>query len=129
MKKILFAVAVVLGLGHFAALAHESTDHPEKFPLSQSQREAIQQNKSPLILVLTADGQLLAADENGKTLRRCTSGTTKGGPGVEPCRGLQKDFAVQSLTTFSIIHSKKNPECITMVNPGNGILQEYCSDE
>lgn len=121
-------IKIVLSAALVSTVAGCSQSVPEKFTLSLGQKEAIKQNKSPLILLLTADGHFLAADENGKTLKRCTFGT-QGSAGVEPCRGLQKDFAVLNLTTLSIIHSKTNPECLTMVNPGNGILQEYCSDD
>lgn len=122
-------IKIVLSAALVTAVAGCSQSVPEKFTFSPEQKKLIQEHKSPLILVLTADGNFLAAGENGKTLKRCTFGTTKGSPGVEPCRGLQKDFAVLGLTTLSIVYSKNNPECITMVNPGNGILQEYCSDE
>lgn len=118
-------VKIVLSAVLVTAVAGCSQSVPEKFTLSPGQKEAIKQNKSPLILLLTADGHFLAADENGKTLKRCTFGT-KGSAGVEPCRGLQTDFAVLSLTTLSIIHSKKNPECLTFTNPATGAAQEYC---
>lgn len=125
-------IIIVLSAGLVTAVAGCTQSFPEKFPLSQGQRELIKQNKSPLILVLTADGQFLAADENGKTLRRCKVGAvppkdaSKDDPMGEACQGLQAGYAVKSLTTLSVIHSKKNPECLTFTNPATGAAQEYC---
>ena len=98
---------------------------PERFPLSDAQKELIKQNKSPLVIVLTPEGHFLAADENGKTLGRCTVGP-KGSPDLKPCQGLQKDYAVQSLSSVMIIRSKKNPECYTFYDPALNIAQELC---
>ena len=106
--------------------------YSDKYTLSPGQMELIKQNKAPLILVLNADGQLVAADENGKTLRRCKVGAippkdaTKDNPLGEACQGLQKDYAVQSLTSLTLIRSKKNPECWTFYDAVLGFAQELC---
>ena len=62
---------------------------------------------------------------NGKTLKRCSVGP-KGSAGMEPCQGLQKDYAVQSLTSLTLIRSKKNPECWTFYDGAFGFAQELC---
>lgn len=99
---------------------------PQGVTWTEGQKKAMKDNNARAAVAVTESGRLLAVNANGEPLKRCTVGTAKGDRGVEPCQGLQNGYVVQGLATFSIIRSKKNPECLTFVNPVFGFAEEIC---
>jgi hypothetical protein len=96
------------------------------FPeLSDGQKRVIKENKARAAIALAEDGRLVAVDENGKALTRCTLEADGKGE-LKQCTGLQKGFAVKNLNTLSVIRSKKNPECAIIVDIVYGFAQEIC---
>lgn len=102
------------------------TPSPQGVTWTEGQKKAMKDNNARAAVAVTESGRLLVVNANGEPLKRCTVGTTKGDRDVEPCQGLQKDFVVEGLATFSIIRSKKNPECLTFINPVFGFAEEIC---
>ncbi len=109
-----------------AAAMTGCTPSPQGVSLSEGQKKVMKENNARAAIAVTDGGRLVVVNANGEPLKRCTVGSTKGDRGVEPCQGLQKDYAVQSLATFTIIRSKKNPECWTFIDPVYGFAEEIC---
>ena len=120
MSKIIVVLFVML-----AALTG-CTSPPQDVSLSEGQKKVMKENNARAAIVVTDSGRFVVVNENGEPLKRCTIGSTKGDRGIEPCQGLQNDYAVQSLATFTIIRSKKNPECWIFINPVYGFAEEIC---
>ena len=118
--------AIVVLFAMLAAAMTGCTPSPQGVSLSEGQKKVMKENNARAAVAVTESGRLVVVNANGEPLKRCTVGSTKGGRGVEPCQGLGKDYMVQSLTTFSIIRSKKNPECLIFVDTVFGFAEESC---
>ena len=105
-----------------AAAVAGCTPFPE---LSDGQKEAMKRSNARAAVAVTSDGRLAAVDKDGKPLTRCTLEADGKGE-LKQCTGLQKGYAVQGITTLSIIRSKKNPECLIFVDPVLGFADEIC---
>lgn len=121
-NNLLIALFVMLVL----AITGCSPSPQQGVSFSEGQKKAMKDNNARAAVAITESGRLVVVNTNGEPLKRCTIGSTKGDRSVEPCQGLQKDYLVQSVTTFSIIRSIKNPECITIVDPVFGFAEEIC---
>jgi len=117
-------IKVVLAAVLVAAMTGCAT-YTEHVSLSDGQKTAIKENKARAAVAVTYDGRLVAVDENGKSLRRCTIEPDGKGE-LKQCVGLQKGAAVQSVNSLTVIRSKINPECWTFYDGVYGFAQEFC---
>jgi len=96
------------------------------FPeLTDGQKGAIKESKARAAVAVTDDGRLVAVDQNGKALTRCTLEVDSEGE-TKQCKGLKTGFKVKGLATISVIRSKKNPECLIFVDGATGRGEEIC---
>ena len=117
---------IVVLFAMLAAAMTGCTPSPQGVSLSEGQKKVMKENNARAAVAVTESGRLVVVNANGEPLKRCTVGSTKGGRGVEPCQGLGKDYAVQSLATFTIIRSKMNPVCWIFIDPVYGFADEIC---
>jgi len=117
-------IKVVLAAVLVAAMTGCAT-YPEHVSLSDGQKNAIKENNARAAVAVTYDGRLVAVDENGKSLRRCTIEPDGKGE-LKQCVGLQKGATVQSVRNITLIKSKINPDCWTFINPVLGFAEEVC---
>lgn len=125
-KQLLtFGIITLLSLG-LTACAYLPGHGPDKIELSPVLRGSIAQFKTKAALLLDAEGRIVATDENGKTLERCS--VKRDDPrGLKQCKGLQKGATIENVNNITALKSHVNPDCLTLID-GGGFAHEYCWD-
>lgn len=119
------AVIALLSLG-LTACAYMPGHGPDKVELSPGLQRSVGQFKTKAALLLDEAGRIVATDENGKTLERC-SVKREDPRGLKQCRGLQKGATIEDVNNITAIKSHVNPDCLTWID-GLGIAHERCWD-
>lgn len=119
IKVVLPAVLVAALIG--------CTPSPQDVSLSEGQKRAMKENKAQAVVAMTEDGKLITLDKDGGTssLLRCSVGPEGKGE-LKQCPGLMKGATLQSIRSLTLIKSKYNPECWTIVDPTWGYAEEIC---
>lgn len=125
-KQLLnFGIIALLSLG-LTACAHLSDHGPGKVELSPGLRGSIAQYKTKAALLLDEKGRIIATDEDGKRLERC-SVKPDDPRDLKQCRGLQKGAIIENVNNITLIKSQINPDCLTEID-GLGHAHQYCWD-
>lgn len=127
MHKQLFKYGVIAVLSSgLTACAYLPNHGPDKVEPSQGLRGAMAQFKTKAALLLDEEGRIIATDENGKALERCST-KRDDSKGLKQCRGLQKGAIIEDVNNITAIKSRINPDCLSFID-GLGIAREYCWD-
>lgn len=125
-KQILkSAVIALLSLG-LTACAYLPGHGPDKVELSPGLQRSVGQFKTKAALILDEKGRIVATNENGKALERCSI-KREDPRGLKQCKGLQKGATIEDVNNITAIKSHLNPDCLTLID-GGGFAYEYCWD-
>lgn len=122
-KHTLPAVLVLLSLG-LAACERPPEKGPDKIPLNDGLKKTMGDLKVRTALLVNDEGQVIATDDQGKVLDRCSIKPVEKGD-LKQCRGLQKGAVVEDVNHVVMIRSKINPTCQTYIDM-YGRAHEYC---
>lgn len=122
-KRTLFAILILLSLG-LGACERPPEKGPDKIPLSDGLKKTLGEFKIKTALLVNDDGQVVATDDQGKVLDRCSVKPVEKGD-LKHCRGLQKGAVVKDVNHVVMIKSKINPDCWTYID-SRGYAHQYC---
>ncbi|MFP5349209.1 MAG: hypothetical protein ACLGHO_05150 [Gammaproteobacteria bacterium] len=122
-KHTLLVILALLSLG-LVACERSTEKSPDKIPVSDGLKKTMGEFKVKTALLVNDEGQVVATDDQGKVLDRCSVKPVQKGD-LKHCRGLQKGAVVEDVNHVVMIKSKINPTCWTYID-GNGRAREYC---
>ena len=123
-KKLTISVTLILFSLVLTACPSPSDKGPDMVSLSDGLKKAMGEFKARTALLVNDEGHILATDDQGKILERCSVKPVDKGD-IKQCRGLQKGAAVEDVNDVVMIKSKINPTCLTFINE-RGAAHEYC---
>lgn len=97
---------------------------PDRVALSDGLKKAMGEFKVRTALLVNDEGMVIATDDQGKVLERCSVGPVDKGD-IQQCRGLQKGATVEHLNSVILVRSKINPTCWTYYD-SRGYAHQYC---
>lgn len=123
-KKLTISATLVLISFSLIGCPAPSDKGPDRVPLSDGLKKTMGEFKARTALLVNDEGQIIATDDQGKTLERCRVKPVDKGD-LQQCRGLQKGATVEEINNVIMIRSKINPTCWTFYS-ASGWANQYC---
>lgn len=122
-KLTIFATLVLISFGLLGCPA-PSDRVPDRVPFSDGLKKTMGEVKARAALLINEEGQIIATDDQGKVLDRCSVKPVEKGD-IQQCRGLQKGATIEDINSVMVIRSKINPTCLTIPD-ARGYAYQYC---